>query len=43
MIARLGDRYASGHLDADDFETRTTEATRARTRGELAHVLRDLP
>lgn len=43
VIDRLRDRYASGHLMADDFETRTTEAGRARTRGQLARVLRDLP
>lgn len=43
VIARLGDRYADGYLTADEFETRSTEATQARTREQLAHVLRDLP
>lgn len=43
VIDRLGDRYATGHLTADEFEARADEATRARTRGQLAHVLRDLP
>lgn len=43
VIDRLGERYASGHLTAGDFEARTTEAGQARTRGELAYTLRDLP
>ena len=43
VIERLGERYATGHLTAGDFEARATEAGQARTRGELAHTLRDLP
>ena len=43
VIEQLGERYATGHLTADDFEARTTEASQARTRGDLARTLRDLP
>jgi hypothetical protein len=43
VIVRLGERYAEGYLTADDFEARTTEASQARTREQLAHTLRDLP
>lgn len=43
VITRLGDRYASGHLTADEFETRADQAAQARTSADLARTLRDLP
>lgn len=43
VLSRLGDRLASGHLTVAEFNERATEATRARTRGQLTHTLRDLP
>ncbi|MFE9099804.1 DUF1707 SHOCT-like domain-containing protein [Actinomadura geliboluensis] len=43
VITQLGDRFAGGYLTAGEFEARSTEATQARTREQLAHTLRDLP
>ncbi|TDD27352.1 DUF1707 domain-containing protein [Actinomadura sp. KC06] len=43
VLELLGERYATGHLTADEHEARATEATQARTRSQLAHVLRNLP
>ncbi|WP_141576085.1 DUF1707 domain-containing protein [Actinomadura sp. WMMA1423] len=43
VIERLGERYAEGYLTPHEHEQRTTEATHARTRADLAHTLRDLP
>lgn len=39
----LSDGYAQGRLDGGDFDRRTTAALQARTAGELATVLADLP
>jgi uncharacterized membrane protein YccC len=35
--------YDSGRLTLDEFESRLSEAHAARTRGDLEHVLRQLP
>lgn len=41
--ATLGDHYAAGRLDREEFDTRLAAAYAARTRGELAGLFRDLP
>ena len=40
---RLRDAYAQGALTGEEFEERTEIALRARTRGELAPLVADLP
>ncbi len=42
-VAALRHHYSRGRLDAEELEQRLELATRARTRGELKAVLRDLP
>jgi hypothetical protein len=42
-VAALRRHYAEGRLGADELEERTTHAYVARTRGELAALLADLP
>lgn len=42
-LERLRDRRASGHLTPDELDQRTADALSARTRAQLAHVMRDLP
>lgn len=39
----LRHHYAAGRLDATELEERLERSTRARTRGELKALLRDLP
>lgn len=39
----LGEHWAAGRLEAEEFEERTALALAARTDGELAALLRDLP
>lgn len=43
VLARIGDRFTSGHLTQGEFDERSTEAVAARTRVQLAQSLRDLP
>lgn len=42
-LDRLGQYFADGYLDVDEFETRTGEAAVARTREEIAALFVDLP
>lgn len=42
-VDALGDHFAKGRLDPDEFEMRTTAAYSARTSGELEALFRDLP
>ena len=42
-IRLLGSAHAEGRISVDELEERTAHASAARTRGELAAVLRDLP
>lgn len=39
----LAEHYAAGRLDSDEFESRLELANRARTRGDLVALMRDLP
>jgi hypothetical protein len=39
----LGEHYAQGRLDQEEFEERTTAAYAARTSGDLAPLFEDLP
>ena len=39
----LGEHYAQGRLDQEEFEERTTAAYAARTAGDLAPLFEDLP
>lgn len=39
----LGEHFAQGRLDRDEYDQRVDVALAARTRGELARVFRDLP
>ncbi len=41
--AILGDHYAAGRLDKDEYDQRLDQIWAARTRAELAPVFRDLP
>ena len=41
--AILGDHYAAGRLDKDEYDLRLDQIWAARTRAELAPVFRDLP
>jgi hypothetical protein len=43
VVDQLRTHYAAGRLDLADFETRTTAALAARTRGDLVPLLADLP
>jgi hypothetical protein len=43
VVDRLRDETAAGRLTLDEFDERAGEAYAARTRGELLHVLRELP
>jgi uncharacterized protein DUF1707 len=43
VIAELQQHYVDGRLTADELGERVTQATAARTFGELAQVLSDLP
>jgi hypothetical protein len=43
VAAELGEHFQAGRLDQSEFDERLTEALRARTRGELDVLLRDLP
>lgn len=43
VAARLGDAFAEGCLDEAEFEARLEAAMTARTRGELAPLLADVP
>lgn len=43
MIAKLSHHTGEGRLTLDEFEARVDEALKAKTRGELDHVLRELP
>lgn len=42
-LAALRSHYADGRLSTVEFETRAAAAARARTRGELRRLFRDLP
>lgn len=42
-VDALGDHFAKGRLDPDEFEQRATAAYAARTAGELDALFRDLP
>lgn len=42
-IQRLGDLMASGHLDIDEYDKRTSAATAARTGADLDALFTDLP
>ena len=42
-VARLRDASADGRLTLDELAHRTAAALAARTRGDLAHVVADLP
>lgn len=39
----LGEHYAAGRLERDEYDQRLDVVLAARTRGELARVFRDLP
>lgn len=41
--ALIADAAAAGYLDTDEFTSRSADAFAARTRGELAAVLAELP
>ena len=43
MVERLKSHAVAGRLDAEELAVRAEAAYRARTIGELAEVLRDLP
>ncbi|MEO7589010.1 MAG: DUF1707 domain-containing protein [Arachnia sp.] len=43
VASLLADHFAAGRLTRPEFDQRMTEALAARTRGELDHVLLDLP
>lgn len=43
VVERLRTHAVAGRLDIEELATRTEDAYRARTAGELARVLRDLP
>ncbi|WP_407703306.1 DUF1707 domain-containing protein [Tessaracoccus antarcticus] len=42
-VSLLAEHFAEGRLTPSEFDQRTTEALSARTRGELDHVMVDLP
>jgi hypothetical protein len=42
-VRALGDHYAQGRLDQDEYEERVTAAYAARTSGDLAPLFEDLP
>lgn len=42
-LDRLGQYFADGYLDVNEFEIRTGEAAVARTRGEIDALFADLP
>ena len=42
-VARLGEHYAAGRLDKDEYDERSDAIWSARTRGDLRPVFRDLP
>ncbi len=42
-VTLLGDHLAEGRLDLAEFEERSTRASAATTRGELARLTEDLP
>jgi len=42
-VALLGEQYAVGRLDKDEFDERSDAVWSARTRGDLAPVFADLP
>ena len=39
----LGDHFAEGRLQVDEYEDRVSQAVEARTRGDLRPLFRDLP
>jgi len=39
----LSEHYAAGRLDSDEFESRLELANRAKTRGQIDALMRDLP
>lgn len=43
MADRLGEHFAAGRIDAAELDERVARALRARTRGDLAVLARDLP
>lgn len=43
VVSRLADHLAEGRLELAEFEERSTRASTARTRGELAELTVDLP
>lgn len=43
LVATLGRHVGLGHLTIDEFERRADQVYAARTRGELAAVVADLP
>lgn len=42
-MERLGNQFADGYLDVDEFSKRTEAAAVAKTRSELQKLFRDLP
>ena len=42
-VARLGEQYAVGRLDKEEFDERSDAVWSAKTRGDLAPVFADLP
>ncbi|HET6633399.1 MAG TPA: DUF1707 domain-containing protein [Streptomyces sp.] len=43
VVTQLADHLAEGRLELAEFEERSTRASAARTRGELAELTEDLP
>lgn len=43
MVERLRRALSQGRLTVHEFDARTAAAYRAKTRGELAELTRDLP
>jgi Domain of unknown function (DUF1707) len=43
VATELGEHFQEGRLDQSEFDDRLTSALRARTRGDLAALLADLP
>jgi hypothetical protein len=43
VVEELRRHHTEGRLATDEFEERVTTAYQAKTMGELAHVVRDLP
>lgn len=43
VLAELGEHFQAGRLTSDELEERTGQALRARTFGDLARLMADLP